>query len=55
MLVVLHLFAQAIALGEDVVGQVVNGISWANPVDINHALSEHWDDLLHQELTHVHV
>ena len=47
--------SQVIALGEDVVGQVVYWVSWAETVHLNHALSEHWDDLLHQELAHVQL
>ena len=51
----LDLFAQVITLSKDVVCQVVNRVRWANPVHINHALSQHWDDLFHQELAHVQV
>ena len=49
----LHLLAQFVALGEDVLGKVVNRVGGANTVHINHAFSEHRDDLLHQELAHV--
>ena len=53
ILLSLDLFALGIALLEDIIRQVVNGICGTNPVHINHALCQDWNDLLHQELTHV--
>ena len=45
----LHLFAQTIALGEDVVGKIVNGVGRAHTVHVNHALCQHGNDLFHQD------
>ena len=55
ILLSLDLFAQTIALGEDVVSQIVNRVCWTNPIHVNHTLSQHWDDLFHQELAHVKI
>ena len=46
-------FAQLIALLEDVVSKIVNRVGRLHPIHINHALSKHWNNLLHQELPHI--
>jgi len=48
-------FGKLIALLEDVVGQVVNWVRGTNPPHIDHALRQHRDDCLHQELPHVQL
>lgn len=55
LLLGLHLLANFVALVEDVIGQVVDGVCRANPVHINHTLSQDWNDLFHQELAHVKI
>ena len=49
----LDLLAQVVALGKDVIREVVDGVSRANTINIDHTLSQNWNNLLHEELAHV--
>ena len=49
----LDLLAQVVALGKDVIREVVDGVSGANTINIDHTLSQNWNNLLHEELAHV--
>ena len=49
----LDLLAQVIALSKDVVREVVNGISRADTINIDHTFSQNWNNLLHEELAHI--
>ena len=40
---------------EDVLGKVVDGVQRSHLASLNHALSEDWDDELHEELAHVEL
>jgi hypothetical protein len=44
-----------LTLLEDVLGEVVHWIEWANLPDLDHAFGEERDDILHEELSHVEV
>ena len=49
----LDLLAQVVALGKDVIREVVDGVSRANTINIDHTLSQNWNNLLHEELAHI--
>ena len=49
----LDLLAQVVALGEDVVRKVVDGVGRADAINIDHTLSQNWNNLLHEELAHI--
>ena len=49
----LDLLAQVVALGEDVVREVVDGVGRADTINIDHTLSQNWNNLLHEELAHI--
>ena len=49
----LDLLAKVVALGEDVICEVVDRIGWANSINIDHTLGQNWNNLLHEELAHI--
>lgn len=49
------LSSKIIAFLEDVVGQIINWVGALYTPHVDHALSQHRDDSLHQELAIVHL